>query len=73
MFARSFEPNCLPREYAVSRDGKVWTLSGDTERATITFSDDDRTQTIVWEWKPADRWLPLCDRVAKRIDHGEGR
>jgi hypothetical protein len=68
MFARSFENHGFSRDYAVTRDGKVWTLSGATERATIVFSDDDRTQTITWEWKPADRWLPLCDRIARRID-----
>jgi hypothetical protein len=56
------------RDYPVTRVGKVWTFSGKTERATITFSDDDRTQTIAWEWKPAGTWLPLCDRVATRID-----
>jgi hypothetical protein len=67
-FARGFENHGFYRNYAVTREGKVWTLSGETERATITFSDDDRTQTIAWEWKPGDAWLPLCDRVATRID-----
>jgi hypothetical protein len=67
-FARSFENHGFYRDYPVTREGRVWTLSGRTERATITFSDDDRTQTIAWEWKPAGTWLPLCDRVATRID-----
>jgi ketosteroid isomerase-like protein len=68
MFARSFENNGYYRHYTVTRQDKVWTLSGTTERATITFSDDLSTQTIVWEWKPADRWLPLCDRIATRVE-----
>ena len=67
-FARSFENHGFYRDYPVTREGKVWTFSGETERATITFSDDDRTQTIAWEWKPQGTWLPLCDRVATRID-----
>ena len=29
---------------------------------------DGRTQRIVWEWKPRDRWLPLCERTAVRLD-----
>ena len=67
-FARSFENHGFYRHYDVSVDGLVWTLSGDTERARIEFSFDRRTQTITWEWRPGDRWLPLCDRVARRED-----
>lgn len=68
MFARSFENHGFMREYAVARDGKAWSLTGDSERATIVFSEDDRTQTIAWEWRPHGTWLPLCDRVARRVD-----
>jgi hypothetical protein len=46
--------------------GRVWTITGATERARIEFSADGRTQTLTWEWRPKDRWLPLCDRVAVR-------
>lgn len=67
-FARTFENHGFYRNYHLARDGHVWTLTGDTERARIEFADDNRTQVITWEWKPQDRWLPLCDRVAKRID-----
>ena len=66
--ARSFENHGFYREYDVSHDGRVWTFTGDTERARIEFSDDGRRQTITWEWRPEDKWLPLCDRVA--IRHG---
>ncbi len=65
-FARSFENHGFYRHYDVAVDGRVWTFSGETERATIEFSADGRTQTITWEWRPRDRWLPLCDRVAHR-------
>ena len=67
-FARSFENHGFYRNYALNRDGNVWTLTGATERARIEFKDDDRAQVINWEWKPEDRWLPLCDRSAIRTD-----
>lgn len=68
LFARTFENHGHYRNYALTRDGDLWTLSGETERATIEFSEGDRKQSIVWEWKPEDRWLPLCERTAVRVD-----
>ena len=35
--------------------GRVWTITGATERAQIEFSADGRTQTLTWEWRPKDR------------------
>lgn len=67
-FARTFENHGFTRHYDVAKDGRTWTLKGDHERAVITFSEDAKTQVIVWEWKPGDRWLPLCDRTAVRLD-----
>ena len=67
-FAHCFENHGFERRYDVAVDGRVWTLTGDSERARIEFSADGRTQTIAWEWKPKERWLPLCDRVARRED-----
>jgi len=67
-FARSFENHGFYRHYDVAVDGRVWTLTGETERARTEFSADGRTQTISWEWRPQDRWLPLCDRRARRED-----
>ena len=67
-FARCFENHGFYRHYDVDRDGRQWTFTGERERATIDFTDDGRMQTIRWEWRPADRWLPLCDRVARRED-----
>jgi hypothetical protein len=65
---RTFDNGGFYREYAVTVDGSRWTITGATERAEVTFSDDSRRQTIRWEWKPAGRWVPLCDRVAERRD-----
>lgn len=67
-FARTFENHGFYRHYRLARDGKIWTLTGATERAQIEFCGNFRTQVISWEWKPEDRWLPLCDRTAVRID-----
>ena len=68
MFASSFENHGHLRTYELTQEGNTWTLSGPTERARITFSEDNRSQDIVWEWKPEDQWLPLCDRTAVRVD-----
>jgi hypothetical protein len=67
-FARSFENHGYYRHYEVTAEGRIWTLSGELERARIELSEDGRTQTITWEWKPNGAWLPLCDRVASRVD-----
>jgi hypothetical protein len=65
-FARSFENHGFTRLYEVTVRGNVWTFNGEHERARIVFSNDGDTQTITWEWRPKDRWLPLCDRVAHK-------
>jgi hypothetical protein len=67
-FVRSFENHGFYRHYDVSLDGVRWSLTGEHEWATVVFSDDDRMQTISWEWKPDDTWLLLCDGVATRTD-----
>lgn len=67
-FARSIENHGFYRHYDVANDGRIWTFSGELERARIAVSSDGRTQTITWEWKPHGTWLPLCDRVARRLD-----
>ena len=67
-FARTFENHGFYRQYDVVVEGKVWTVTGETERARIQFSEDEKTQTITWEWRSAGQWLPLCDRVARRLE-----
>lgn len=63
-FAQSVENHGFNRRYEVSVEGRVWTFTGHSERARIELSEDGNTQTIQWEWRPEDGWLPLCDRVA---------
>jgi hypothetical protein len=66
-FARTFENHGFYRDYDVTAEGRVWTVSGETERARIEFSDDGKRQEITWEWRPEGLWLPLCDRIATRM------
>ena len=66
-FARTFENHGFYRNYELTVEGNVWTLSGKTERASIAFSSDGKRQNINWEWCPNDAWLPLCDRVATKV------
>ena len=67
-FARTFENHGFYRHYALSVDDRIWLLQGETERARTVFDAEGNTQTITWEWLRDGKWLPLCDRVAKRVD-----
>ncbi len=67
-FARTFENHGFYRHYGVSVDGRTWLLVGKTERARTIFNAEGTTQTITWEWMQNGKWLPLCDRVATRVD-----
>lgn len=66
--ARTFENHGFYRHYDLSVTGRIWVLAGETERARTVFNADGDTQTITWEWLRDGKWLPLCDRVAKRVD-----
>lgn len=66
-FARSIANLPFARDYTMSVEGDTWTLSGETERATFTFSEDGTRQDIAWEWQRDGHWLPLCERTALRI------
>lgn len=67
-FARTIENHGFARDYTMSLEGRTWSLVGEHERATVTFSHDGRTQDISWEWRRGENWLPLCDRTAHRVD-----
>jgi hypothetical protein len=65
---RSYENHGFVRDYVTRVVGKTWTFNGDTERALVEFSDGGKTQNIAWEWRqPGEDWLPLCDRLARRV------
>lgn len=65
-FASFYDNHGFRRHYDVLAEGSVWWFNGERERARIEFSDDGRRQTIAWQWRPDDDWLPLCDRVADK-------
>ncbi len=67
-FARTFENHGFYRHYRLSVDDRIWVLEGETERARTVFDASGSTQTITWEWLRGGKWLPLCDRVATRVD-----
>jgi Protein of unknown function (DUF1579) len=67
-FARTFEDHGFYRHYSMSVDGRTWLLTGEFERARTVFDASGNTQTITWEWLRNGKWLPLCDRVATRVD-----
>lgn len=66
-FVRSIENHGFARNYTMTVVDRDWTLRGEHERATFTFSPSGGTQYVKWEWKPAAEWLPLCERTAHRI------
>jgi hypothetical protein len=66
---RAYENHGFVNDYVTRADGNVWTFTADTNRGRIEFTDGGDTQKITWEWRPDGKtWLPLCDRVAKRVD-----
>jgi hypothetical protein len=67
-FSRSVENHGYYRNYKVTREGDRWQFDGASERATVVFAAEGKRQIWTWEWKQGDTWLPLCDRVAERID-----
>ena len=67
-FARTFENHGFYRHYGLVVADRTWLLQGETERARTVFDAGGNTQTITWEWLRDGRWLPLCDRVATRVD-----
>lgn len=67
-FSRSVENHGFYRKYKVTCEGDRWKFDGATERATVAFEHDGKRQVWIWEWKPDEAWLPLCDRVAERVD-----
>lgn len=67
-FSRSIENHGFARNYTLTVDGDTWTFTGDQERATHTFTESGTRQDIHWERNVDGTWLPLCDRVAHRVE-----
>ena len=66
-FCRSVENHGFARDYTMTVEDDLWTLTGEHERATYRFGTDGNTQEISWQIEIDGSWLPLCDRTARRI------
>jgi hypothetical protein len=67
-FTRFFDNAGNHPEYRAAVDGDVWTFTEPATRATVRVSDGGDRMRFNWEWRNGSSdWLPLCDRVARRI------
>jgi hypothetical protein len=66
-FARTVENHGFCRDYTLTVSDKVWTFTGKTERARYEFNADHTEQMIKWERNVDGKWVPLCDRIAKKV------
>lgn len=58
--------------YRVREDDDAWSFMNDSERVTVTASDDGRAFTEHWEVRGDDGgWYPLCDVSGTRIETPE--
>lgn len=68
-FTRLFDNAGNHPAYRASIDEEVWTFNEPETRATITVTDGGDRMRLVWEWRNGGSdWLPLCDRVATRVE-----
>jgi hypothetical protein len=68
-FAHIFDNAGNHPEYRVAVDGDVWTFTEPETRATVTVNTGGDSMTFKWEWRnDGSNWLPLCDRIATRIE-----
>lgn len=72
--ARSFENHGPSRDCTMTFDGLAVRLDGEYQRSAApsmrpaTRDDAGDTQTVAWQWRRGENWLPPCDRVAHRVD-----
>lgn len=67
-FVQFFDNSGNRPTYLASVSEDTWTFTGEAQRATVLFSDDNNTMTIHWDWKTdGENWLPLCDRKATKF------
>jgi hypothetical protein len=67
-FSQSFDNLGYERRYEVTAEGRVWSFTGQFERARYEFSEDGDGFTARWELsRDGKDWQPLCDLRATRI------
>jgi len=70
LFAHHFDNLGYARKYRLTVRGRLWTLEGPWERATIAFGADGDSFTETWEIsEDGARWRPLCELEATRARH----
>ena len=55
------------RVYSSNMKDNLWTLTGQSERATIEFDESGKTYREFWEIKTDGDWQPLCRRTGTRV------
>ena len=67
-FTRLFDNAGNHPEYRASVDGDVWSFEESQSRASVIVQAGGGKMSFKWEWKNGgNAWLPLCDRVASRM------
>jgi hypothetical protein len=65
-FTRFFDNAGFHPSYDAYLNDEIWHFVEPNTRAKIIINDPD-TMTFHWEWKKDGTWLPLCDRIARRV------
>jgi hypothetical protein len=66
--SHNFDNLGYQRMYQLSVQDRVWTFTGEFERATLVFSRDGRSFTIAWEIaRDGETWKPLCELKGTKV------
>ena len=66
-FAYFFDNSGFHPIYKVTVENDTWNFSEPNTKAKVIINNND-TITFNWLWKhDGSAWLPLCDRIAKRV------
>ena len=66
-FAYFFDNSGFHPIYKVTVENDTWNFSEPNTKAKVIINNND-TITFHWLWKhDGSDWLPLCDRIAKRV------
>lgn len=67
-FSHHFDDGGFHPIYSATVDGNIWKFNEPNTRVEITINSLN-SLTLKWEWRNGNtNWLPLCDRIATRIE-----
>ena len=66
MECHNFDNLGYHRTYESKMKNNLWTLTGQSERATIEFDQSGKTYREFWEIKTDGNWQPLCRRTGTK-------